>query len=135
MLLKEFFDVLRSGRELTNAETWKRRQVAINSLVVLITAGLAIAGSYGHEFPLDERQIADLATGIYGLVGVFNALATLATTSRIGLPSKPGDQPAGGDDGGRFPDPERFPERPVRIPDADDVDEDYVPYLNDHYRG
>lgn len=85
MLLNDFFNAFRAGRELANAETWKRAQVATNSLVALLTAGVAIAAAYGHPVALDDAGIQSIAGAVVALVGLFNASATVVSTSRIGF--------------------------------------------------
>ena len=53
--LIDLFRVLRAGEELANAETWKKRQVLVNALTVLLSSGLVVASAYGHTVALDTE--------------------------------------------------------------------------------
>lgn len=98
--LIDLFRVLRAGEELANAETWKRRQVLVNALTVLLSSGLAVAAAYGHALNIDQDGVASIAGAVAAVVGVFNAWATVATTERIGVQGNAGDPPSAGADGG-----------------------------------
>ena len=98
MLIPDLFIAFRAGKELANAETWKRRQVLVNALVALLTAGVAIAAAFGYPLNLDANGVQAIAAAVAALVGVFNGAATVATTTRIGLPPKTDDTPGGGKD-------------------------------------
>lgn len=98
MLINDIFSVFRAGKELANAETWKKRQVLVNALVALLTAGVAIAAAFGYPLNLDSQDVQTIAAAIAALVGVFNGAATVATTTRIGLPPKANDSPGDGTD-------------------------------------
>lgn len=98
MLIGDFFQAFRAGKELANAETWKKRQVLVNALVAVLTALVAIAAFVGHPLNLESQDIQAIAAAVAALVGVFNGAAAVATTKRIGLPPKPDDQPGQGGD-------------------------------------
>lgn len=117
--LIDLFRVLRAGEELANAETWKKRQVLVNALTVLLSSGLAVASAYGHTVNLDADGVAAIAGAVAAAVGVFNAWATVATTGRIGLPPAAGDPPAGGADGSGHGSPARNTDGPCFYPDTD----------------
>lgn len=104
MNIISIFDSLRAGQELANAETWKRRQVAINNLVVLLTVGFSFAHAFGYAAEISQDQLVDIASGVYGLVGLFNTWATVATTKKIGLPPKADPESTGRYDGGGYPE-------------------------------
>lgn len=92
-MIGEFFRVLRAGVELSNAETWKRRQVLVNALAALLGALVALAAAFGHPLAIDSDGVNAVAGGIATVVGLFNGWATVATTTRIGMPAKPDDPP------------------------------------------
>ena len=99
-MFADLFRAFRAGQELANAETWKKRQVLVNALVALLTAGMALAAAFGHPLNLDAQGVQAIAAAVAALVGLFNGAATVATTSRIGLPRKADDPPGPGSDGG-----------------------------------
>lgn len=78
---------LRAGRELTNAAAWKKGQTVVN----LLTALVALAAALGYPLPVT-------ADGVYAIAGLLvagaNAYLTVATTSKIGLPARPADDPS-----------------------------------------
>lgn len=76
---------LRTGWILKNPAAWKQRQVAINALVGLLSAAVAIARGFGYDLQISDELIAGVATGVWAVVGVFNSWATVATTDKIGL--------------------------------------------------
>ena len=84
MVVTDLLSAFRAGRELANAETWKKRQVLVNALVAVLTAAVALAAF------LDVQAIA---ASVAAVVGLFNGAATVATTTRIGMPSKADDPP------------------------------------------
>ncbi len=98
-MISEFFRVLRAGVELSNAETWKRRQVLVNALAALLGALVALAAAFGHPLAIDQEGVNALASAVAAVVGLFNGWATVATTTRIGLPARTDDVPPGRDDG------------------------------------
>lgn len=112
-MIGDIFRVLRAGVELTNAETWKRRQVAVNALSATLAALVALASSFGYPLPLDKDGIDAIAAGVVAVVGLFNGWATVATTSRIGLPPR-GNPGAPGDPA--RPDPGRQTDHPFSGP-------------------
>lgn len=102
-MIGEFFRVLRAGVELSNAETWKRRQVLVNALAALLGALAALAAAFGHPLAIDQEGVNALAGAVATVVGLFNGWATVATTTRIGLSARPDDAPPGRDDGSGDP--------------------------------
>lgn len=88
MLLKNFFDALSAGKELSNATAWKNAQFVTAKLTVLLGAALAIAAAFGHTIPLTSEQAATIAGAIAAVVGLFNGAATVVSTKRIGLSPK-----------------------------------------------
>lgn len=117
--LIDLFRVLRAGEELANAETWKKRQVLVNALTVLLSSGLAVAAAYGHAVAIDADGVASIAGAIAALVGVFNTWATVSTTERIGLSPGAGNPPPAGSDGGGYGGPARNVDGPCFYPDTD----------------
>lgn len=94
MLIADIFSLFRQGRELSNAATWKNRTIAINALVGVFSAVVAIAKALGFDLGLDQRTLEDAAAGVFALLCIANAVMHAVTSARAGLPSKPGPQPA-----------------------------------------
>ena len=117
--LIDLFRVLRAGEELANAETWKKRQVLVNALTVLLSSSLVVASAYGHTVALDTEGVASIAGAIAALAGVFNAWATVSTTERIGLSPGAGNPPPAGSDGGGYGRSARNVDGPCFYPDTD----------------
>jgi hypothetical protein len=82
MILKEVFVALQKGKELANAEVWKNRTAAFNTLVALLVALAAIGKGFGYDFQIDAEA---LASGVLAVVALVNAVMQLATSSRVGL--------------------------------------------------
>jgi hypothetical protein len=101
MIVTDIFSAMRAGKELANAETWKRAQVRTAAIVALLSAALGIAKAFGIEIPLTPEEINAIAL-VIGLVGgLFMGVATLVSTSRIGLPARGSDELPGVADGVR----------------------------------
>jgi hypothetical protein len=82
---------LRAGVELKNAETWKNRQLTINLITAILMAIVGIADAFGYKLPITEEIANSLAAGVWAAIGMFNVWATAATTTRVGLLSRPAD--------------------------------------------
>lgn len=92
--LSAILDLFRYGGEVANAESWKRGQVTVNSLVALLAAAVALARSFGYDIPVTNDGIAAIAGGLFAAT---NLVFTVISSSRIGvLPAKvqPNDSPA-----------------------------------------
>lgn len=116
-MIADLLRALRAGEELTHAETWKRAQLWTASLTALLGAAVSISGAIGHPVPLTGEQITTLVSAVAVLVGVFNTYATIATTTRLGLPAGPGADDAGAADGSGHAAVPRRPEEWARGPD------------------
>jgi len=84
--------VLRQGAMLTNAATWKERQVLVNAIAGLLTAGYMLARSQGWiTIEVDNAALLDLGSAIgVVLYTAFNIFFTVATTDKIGrVPADP----------------------------------------------
>jgi hypothetical protein len=88
-MLTEFIEVLRKGNVLKNPETWKNRQLVVNSLGVIVGFVVAVANAFGLPVLLDPESIAAVGGTVWAIVSLFNNWATVATTEKIGL-SNPG---------------------------------------------
>jgi hypothetical protein len=88
MVVTDIFSAMRAGKELANAETWKRAQLRTAAIVALLSAGVGIAKAFGIDIRLTPEEINSIAI-VIGLVGgLFMGVATLVSSTRIGLPSR-----------------------------------------------
>lgn len=107
-MLIDLFRALQAGKELTNAATWKKTQLWTSNLTVLLGCAVSLAAALGHPLPIGPEQITALVSGLAVLVGLFNSYATVATTTRLGLPPGAGaDDPGTADGGGHAALPRR----------------------------
>lgn len=90
MVIAELFQAFQRGKEVANPATWKNAQIAVNALSAFFAAVLAVAKGLGFDLGITEMQIDALAAGIVALVGVFNAVATVVSSRKVGLPSPAG---------------------------------------------
>ena len=84
--------VLRQGAMLTNAATWKERQVLVNAIAGLLTAGYMLARSQGWiAIEVDNAALLDLGSAIGAILFTgYNIFFTVATTDKIGrVPADP----------------------------------------------
>jgi hypothetical protein len=86
-MLTEFIEVLRKGNILKNPETWKNRQLVVNSIGVIVGFVVAVANAFGLPLMLDPESIAAIGGAVWAIVSLFNNWATIATTTKIGLPN------------------------------------------------
>lgn len=96
---------LRAGWILRNPESWKQRTVAINALTAVLSVLVAVAKGFGYDLPVSDEILAAVATGVWGVVGVFNSWSTVATTDKIGVRPKGGSSGVDGssDSAGPYP--------------------------------
>lgn len=100
MIVNDFFQALKAGKELSNAQTWKDAQQLANSLTAVLAAGVGIAAFTGHPIPLTPDQISSLVNGFLVVLGLFNWAATAVSTKRVGLlPARRDGVSAGAADG------------------------------------
>lgn len=139
MIVTDIFSAMRAGKELANAETWKRAQVRTAAIVALLSAALGIAKAFGIEIPLTPEEVNAIALVIGMVGGLFMGVATLVSTSRIGLPSRRDVLPDGRSDpepdgggGGATGEPDRGSDG---VASGYASPDDQVPYLEDNYRG
>ena len=104
MIIVDLLKALRAGEELANAETWKRAQARTSALVAIILALAGVARILGYEVRLDAGDAQNIALGIGSLLAAFgmfgNAVATVVSTKRIGLPARADSGTGTGSNGG-----------------------------------
>lgn len=85
-LVGNIFTALKVGYALRDSSVWKNRQTAVNAIAAVLSALLAIAQGLGYGFAVDNETLVAVSGGIWAIVGVFNAWATVATSAKVGLP-------------------------------------------------
>ena len=85
MIVNDFFQALRAGNELRNAETWKDAAQLANSLTAVLGFIVAAAAIAGHPIPLTPDQIGSLVNGFLTVLGLFNWVAAAVSSKRVGL--------------------------------------------------
>ena len=88
-MFTDVIEVLRKGNILKNPETWKNRQLAVNSIGVIVGFVVAISNMMGYKVFLDAESIASIGGTVWALVSMFNSWVTVASTEKIGLPDTP----------------------------------------------
>lgn len=84
----DLVNVLRKGAVVADPVVWKNRQNLVNALGGFMVAGYAFAQGAGWiHVNISTSDILAVATGVAAVFGVvFNIGATVATTTKIGLP-------------------------------------------------
>lgn len=88
-MFTDVIEVLRKGNILKNPETWKNRQLAVNSIGVVVGFAVTISNMMGYKVFLDAESIASIGGTVWALVSLFNSWVTVASTEKIGLPDTP----------------------------------------------
>ena len=99
---KAFFDLFHQGKQLANSATWKNRTIATNTLVTVLGAAAIVAKGFGYDLHLDDQTIQALGAGAVAVYGLYNAVITVITSAKVGLPP---DGEAGSPGAGPMADP------------------------------
>lgn len=86
--MKKVLEALEAGKELDNAEGWKNRAFAAQSVASILGGVFAIAAVTGHRFDVSPDQLAAMGGGVVALVSGASALVGVLTSKRIGLRRK-----------------------------------------------
>ena len=100
MLIADVIQAFRKGRQVANPAIWKNRALALNTLTALLVALAAVAKGLGYDLLLDPDTLEMAAGGIVALAAIGNSLVHVVSTTKIGLPSKPGAPDGAGADRG-----------------------------------
>lgn len=83
--LKTLFNVYRAGQSVADELFLKKAQLTVNALAVLLIAVVALLRNFNVHIPLDDTQLTQIAGTLFTVIGLFNAHATVASTSKFGL--------------------------------------------------
>lgn len=90
MLLTDILQAFRLGKQVADPATWKKRALAINALSGLLAALAAVAKGFGYDLRLDQATLEAAAGGLVALLAIYNAVVTVVSSTKVGLPPKPG---------------------------------------------
>lgn len=94
--IKAGWQVFQKGKAVANPSTWKVYSTAVQVMLGLLTAIVALLRANGYDLPLDDETLLQLATGVVALVFGVRGVLGVVTREDRGLPSK---RLSGGDDG------------------------------------
>ena len=85
--LSAFWNLLKVGQEVSNAEFWKKAQsVGQPTIAALLMAIVALTKGTPYEIPLDNETSLLIGGSIFAIV---NWILTVITSKKVGLPAKP----------------------------------------------
>jgi hypothetical protein len=96
--IKAGWNVLHAGECVANPALYKTHQVSANAIgVFLLALATALKVFFNIEVPIDEASALKIGGGILAII---NIVLTMATTDKIGLPSKsvPAGKASAGDE-------------------------------------
>lgn len=85
MIVTNFLEALKPGKEIANATAWKEAQLLLNKWGGLVTFALATARMLGLDFGLTDDQLLGLLSGAAVVYCVFNGSATAVSTTKVGV--------------------------------------------------
>ena len=88
MLMGDIIDVFRKGKSVANPAVWKNLGATSAALAGLASSALAVAAAFGYRIDLDDATVQALAGGIAGALYLFSSGVHIATSEKVGLPSK-----------------------------------------------
>jgi len=86
--LGKFYDIFTKGKQVADAVKTKNQQNFVNALGAVLTVGAGLWRAYGHNFPLTDADLLQLAGTAGVIFGLFNVGSTVASTDKIGLPPR-----------------------------------------------
>lgn len=85
---KAFFtipEVLKQGKVVANPEAWKTGQISVSVLAGFFGLLLSATQLFGVDLPITDEQLTTIAAGILTIFGVFNPVATVVSTDKVGI--------------------------------------------------
>lgn len=82
------FNAFRKGSVVADPTAWKAGQITVNVLAAFIVSIIGVAKAFGFELPITEQDATVIASSVLGIVGVFNSIATVVSSTKVGLPPK-----------------------------------------------
>ena len=85
MIVTNFFEALKPGKEVANATAWKEAQLLLNKWGGVATFVLGLARVFGVNLGLTDDQLLGLLSGAAVVYCVFNGSATVVSTTKVGV--------------------------------------------------
>ena len=86
--LKDFYALFTAGQSVENAIRLKKTQIYGGAFAGFLGALVVLAKVFGYDLPITDEQLVQLGGACATLFGMYNAGATVASTDKLGLPSK-----------------------------------------------
>lgn len=87
--LVHILNLFRKGYAVANPEAWKNGQITANLLASVFVSAVAVAEAFGFILPFSNEEALTLAGAVLIVVGLFNPIATVVSSPKVGLPAKP----------------------------------------------
>lgn len=81
-------EVLKQGKVVANPEAWKSGQITVSFLAGFLGLIIAALRLFGIELPVTDEQLATIAAGVLTAFGLFNPVATVASSDKVGFKPK-----------------------------------------------
>jgi hypothetical protein len=81
-------EVLKQGKVVANPVAWKQGQITIGFLAGFLGLFVAMLPLFGYTLDIDETTLNSLAGGVLAAYGVYNQVATAASTDKVGITAK-----------------------------------------------
>lgn len=78
-------EVLKRGKVVANPEAWKSGQITVSYLAGFLGILLSATQLFGLDLPVSDEQLTLIAGGILAAFGMFNPVATVASSDKIGI--------------------------------------------------
>jgi hypothetical protein len=88
--IKAVWKVLQIGKSLADPQKWKRKQIQLTTLGGFFIGIAQLSKMFNYDIYLDEDTATAIAAAI---IGVVNWYFTLATSTKVGVVSKPTEAP------------------------------------------
>ena len=81
-------EALQAGKMVSNPTAWKQGQITASVLVGLLGSIIAVLPLFGYQLDIDDVTLNSIAGGVPAVYGVFNQVATAASTDKVGITGK-----------------------------------------------
>lgn len=82
-------DILRQGKAVANPALWKSHQITSNMIGTFLGSMLLFVKYFlGWEINVSEEELTTIGSAALVLFGVYNSVITVASSEKVGLPTK-----------------------------------------------
>jgi len=89
--VKAIFNLFNKGSIVSDPVAWKTGQITVGVLTSLLASVILLLKVFGYELPISPEQETAIATVVIFLVGLFQPVATVVSSEKVGLQPKGGD--------------------------------------------